>query len=197
MRLLEKYQLIDILYTYIEKGTFPSFAWKRLLNSKLHHSAISTWNSRTLTHDFRRFRDIHFEYTPHLVWYLSKERRNFLFPSFLSFKWYLIWLRCQWITNSVYTVMCIITILLIIVLTCTYLGLERARLWSDIQNISIQAYMFLSTVDKSRVTDLLLGMGNAEFTRISGNKIEQFKICFITNLHKLWCKYKHIVELLY
>ena len=48
--------------------------------------------------------------------------------------------------------------------TCTYLGLERARLWSDIQNISIQAYMFLCTVDKSRVTDLLLGMENAEFT---------------------------------
>ena len=42
--------------------------------------------------------------------------------------------------------------------TCTYLGLERARLWSDIQNISIQAYMFLCTIDKSRVTDFLLGM---------------------------------------
>ena len=42
--------------------------------------------------------------------------------------------------------------------TCTYLGLERARLWSDIQNISIKAYMFLCTVDKSRVTDVLLGM---------------------------------------
>ena len=52
--------------------------------------------------------------------------------------------------------------------TCTYLGLERARLWSDIQNISIQAYMFLCTVDKSRVSDLLLGMENAEFTRIFG-----------------------------
>ena len=81
--------------------------------------------------------------------------------------------------------------------TCIYLGLERARLWSDTQNISIQAYMFLCTVDKSRVTDLLLGMENAEFTRISGNKIEQFKICCITNLHKMWCKYKHIVKLLY
>ena len=48
--------------------------------------------------------------------------------------------------------------------TCTFLGLERVRLWSDIQNISIQAYMFLCTLDKSRVTDLLIGMENAEFT---------------------------------
>ena len=31
VRLLEKYQQIDILYTYIERGTFPtSFAWKRV-----------------------------------------------------------------------------------------------------------------------------------------------------------------------
>ena len=80
--------------------------------------------------------------------------------------------------------------------TCTYLGLERARLWSDIQNISIQAYMFLCTLDKSRVSDLLLGMENAELTRILCNKCEQFKLCCIINLHKMWCKYKHIVGLL-
>ena len=81
--------------------------------------------------------------------------------------------------------------------TCTFLGLERVRLWSDIQNISIQAYMFLCTLDKSRVTDLLLGMENAEFTLLLGNKREQFKLCCIINLHKMWCKYKRIVELLY
>ena len=81
--------------------------------------------------------------------------------------------------------------------TCTYLGLERARLWSDIQNISIQAYMFLCTLDKSRVTVVLLGMEIAEFTRILVNKCEQFKLCCITNLHKIWCKYKRIVGLLY
>ena len=40
-----------------------------------------------------------------------KREEIFYFPVFLSFKWYLIWLRCQWITNSVYTVMCMITIL--------------------------------------------------------------------------------------
>ena len=81
--------------------------------------------------------------------------------------------------------------------TCTYLDLERARLWSDIQNISIQAYMFLCTLDKSRVTVVLLGMEIAEFTRILVNKCEQFKLCCITNLHKMWCKYKRIVGLLY
>ena len=59
VRLLEKYELSDILSTYVENGTFPtSLAWKRLLKSKLHQSAISTWDSRTLTHDFNRFRTI-------------------------------------------------------------------------------------------------------------------------------------------
>ena len=57
--------------------------------------------------------------------------------------------------------------------------------------------MFLCTVDKSRVSDLLLGMENAEFTRILGNKSKQFKLCCIINLHKMWCKYKHLVELFY
>ena len=48
-------------------------------------------------------------------------------------------------------------------------------------------------------TDLHLGMENAEFTLILGNKSEQFKLCCIINLHKMWCKHKHIhvVELLY
>ena len=81
--------------------------------------------------------------------------------------------------------------------TCSFFGLNRVRLWSDIQNISIQAYMFLCTLDKSRETDLLLGMENAVFTRILVNKSEQFKLCCIINLHKMWCKYKYIVELLY
>ena len=199
VRLLEKYQLIDILYTYIEKGTFPtSFAWKRLLKSKLHHSAISTWNSRTLTHDFCRFRDIHFEYTPHWVWYLSKERRNLLFPSFSLIQ--MISHLAEMSMDNKFCLYCNVYYNNTVdhcINTCTYLGLERARLRSDIQNISIQAYMFLCTLDKSRVSDLLLGMENAEFTRILGNKCEQFKLCCIINLHKMWCKYKHIVGLLY
>ena len=36
--------------------------------------------------------------------------------------------------------------------------------------------MFLCTLDKSRVSDLLLGVENAELTRILGNKCEQFKL---------------------
>ena len=80
--------------------------------------------------------------------------------------------------------------------TCNYLGLERAGLWSDIQNISIQAYMFLCTLDISRVTDVLLGMEIAEFTRFLGNKCEQFMLCYITNLQKMRCKYKNTVGLI-
>ena len=82
VRLLEKYELRDILSTYVENGTFPtSYAWKRLLKSKLYESEIYTWDSRTLAHDFNRLRTMHSEYTPHWAWYLSKERRTLLLPS--------------------------------------------------------------------------------------------------------------------
>ena len=64
------------------KFTFPtSFAWKHLLKNKLHQSAISTWDSRTLTYDFSRFRTAHSEYTPHCAWYVSKESPKYFFHS--------------------------------------------------------------------------------------------------------------------
>ena len=44
--------------------------------------------------------------------------------------------------------------------------------------------------------DVPLGMEIVNFTRILGNKCEQFKLCCITNLHKMWCKYKSIFGLL-
>ena len=133
-RLLEKYQLIDILYTYIERGTFPTaFAWKRLLKSKLHHSAISTWNSRTLTHNFCGFRDIHFEYTPHWVWYLSKEKRNLLFPSFSLIQ--MISHLAEMSMDNKFCLHCNVYYKNTVdhcINTCTYFGMERASLWSDI-----------------------------------------------------------------
>ena len=47
------------------------------------------------------------------------------------------------------------------------------------------------------MTDVLLSMEIAEFARILGDKSEQFKICCIVNLHKMWYKYKNIVALLF
>ena len=49
----------------------------------------------------------------------------------------------------------------------------------------------------SRVTDVLLGLEIAEFTRILGDKSKQFKTCCIVNLHKMWCKYNNIVAPLF
>ena len=47
------------------------------------------------------------------------------------------------------------------------------------------------------MTDVLLGMKIAEFTRIMGDKIEQFKICYIINHHNMWCKFKNTIALVY
>ena len=73
--------------------------------------------------------------------------------------------------------------------TCAYLETERANLWLEILEI-LQAYIFLCNTDGSRVTGVLLGMDIAEFARILGDKSEQFNICCIVNLHKMWYKYK-------
>ena len=72
--------------------------------------------------------------------------------------------------------------------TCAYLEKERANLWLGILEIGVQAYIFLCNTDGSRVTDVLLGMEIAEFARILGDTSDQFKICCIVNLHKMWCK---------
>ena len=50
--------------------------------------------------------------------------------------------------------------------TCAYLEMEIANLWLEIIEISIQAYIFLCNTDRSRVTDVLLGMEIAELARI-------------------------------
>ena len=81
--------------------------------------------------------------------------------------------------------------------TFAYLEMERANLWLEILEISIQAYIFLCNTDGSRVTDILLGMEIEGFARILGDKSEQLKICCIVNHYKMWCKYNNIVALLF
>ena len=75
-RLLGKYQLRHVLGAYLESSIFPSkFAWKRILKGKLHESAISSWHKRIQTQDFSRFTALHYDYSPHWIWYFSKEHR--------------------------------------------------------------------------------------------------------------------------
>ena len=66
-RLLGKYQLRHVVETYLESSIFPSkFAWKRILKSTLHESAISSWHNRIQTQDCSRFTALHYDYSPHL-----------------------------------------------------------------------------------------------------------------------------------
>ena len=62
--------------------------------------------------------------------------------------------------------------------SCANLYIERARVWLEISEINNQVYIFLCSLDRSRVGNVLLGMENAEFTQTLGDKCEQFKdIC--------------------
>ena len=76
------------------------------------------------------------------LWYLSKERRNLLFPSFSLIQ--MISHLAEMSMDNKFCLYCKVYYNNTVdhcINTCTYLGLERARLWSDIQNISIQAYV--------------------------------------------------------
>ena len=76
-RLLGKYQLRHVLEAYLESSIFPSkFAWKRILKSTLHKSAISSWHNRIQTQDFSRFTALHYDYSPHWIWYFSNSLIN-------------------------------------------------------------------------------------------------------------------------
>ena len=130
-------QLRDILSTYVEIGTFPtSLAWKRLLKSKLHQSAIPNWDSRTLTHDFNRIRTIHSEYTPHWACYLSKERRKLRLLS-ISFIQMISQLAEMPMDSKfcMYCNLCYNNIVDHCINTCAYLEMERANLWLEILEI--------------------------------------------------------------
>ena len=75
IKFLEKHQLMHIVHAYLGSSKFPSkYAWNRLLKNRMHRSAISSWNSRTLTQDVYRFRVIQSEFRPHWAWYFSKSR---------------------------------------------------------------------------------------------------------------------------
>ena len=73
IKLLEKYQMLHIVHSFVDTSRFPSKnAWNRLLKGKLHQSAICSWNSRTLAQEFYRFRIVPLNFSLKGVVFLQK-----------------------------------------------------------------------------------------------------------------------------
>ena len=79
MKLLEKYQMLHIVHSFVDTSRFPS-KMPGIAYSKADCSAICSWNSRTLAQEFFRFRIVHPEFQPHWAWYISKRQWKLLSP---------------------------------------------------------------------------------------------------------------------
>ena len=49
---------------------------------------------------------------------------------------------------------------------CSYLTIDRAKLWQDIRNTSTTAFEFLQSQNMFLVSNVLLGMANAQLNNI-------------------------------
>ena len=193
LNLLEKYQLIHVVHTYLSSSKFPSkFAWNRLLKNKLHSSAINAWHSRTLAQDFYRFRIIQPEFRPHWAWYFSKSRRKLLIPciSVVQMTANLTDVK----QNNSACVACdsyYDNLVDHCLQECSSLVVDRAKLWHDISCISMNAYAFLNGLNNSLVSNALLSMTNADLNILCDEQDNCKHIC-VLNLHSMWKKYRSL-----
>ena len=73
---------------------------------------------------------------------------------------------------------------------CSYLTIGRAKLRQDIRNTSTTAFEFLHSRNMFIVSNVLLGMANAQLNKLLSDELGNFKRACVLNLHKMWQKYK-------
>ena len=54
-----------------------------LVKRRIHGREISSWKTRLFAPEFDRFRLLHTEYSPHVLWISSKENRGYLAATIL------------------------------------------------------------------------------------------------------------------
>ena len=76
--------------------------------------------------------------------------------------------------------------------TCTSVVQMTASLTDTRHNIliSTSAFEFLLSQNMFLVSNVLLGMANAQLNNILNDELDNFKRACVLNLHKLWQKYK-------
>ena len=79
--------------------------------------------------------------------------------------------------------MILITIILLIIV---YTSAVRAKLWQDIRNTSTASFEFLHSQNMFLVSNVQLGMANAQLNNILNDELNNFKRVCVLNMHKLW-----------
>ena len=57
---------------------------------------------------------------------------------------------------------------------CSYLTIDRTKLWQDIRNTSTAAFEFLLSQNMFLVSNVLLGMANAQLNNILNDELDNF-----------------------
>ena len=187
IKLLEKYQMLYKVHSFVDTSRFPSKnEWNRLLKDRLHQSAICSWNRRTLAQEFNRFRIVHPEFQPHWAWYFSKRQQKLLSPCTSIIQ------MTASLTDTRHNILCVAcdsyndNIADHCIHECSYLTIDRAKLWQDIRNTSTTAFECLHSRNMFLVSDFLLGMANAQLNNILNDELDNFKRVSVLNLHKMW-----------
>ena len=58
---------------------------------------------------------------------------------------------------------------------CSYLTIDRTKLWQDIRITSTAAFEFLHSQNMFLVSNVLLGMANAQLNNILNDELDNFK----------------------
>ena len=179
-----------MVYTFVCTSRFPSKnSWNRFLKGRLHQSAICSWNSRTYTQEFYCFRIVHPEFQPHWAWYFSKSQRKLLSPCTS-----VIQLTAS-LTDTRHNILCTAcdsyydNIADHCIHECSYLTIDRARLWQDIRNTSTTDFEFLHRQNMFVVSNVLFGTANVQLNNILNDELDNFKRVCVLNLHKMCQKY--------
>ena len=152
------------------------------IKSKLN---VCSWNSRTLAQEFYRLRIVHPEFQPHWAWYFSKSQRKLLSPStsivqltanLTDTRHYILCTACDSYYDNIAD-HCIDE--------CSYLTIERAKLWQDIRKTSMTAFEFLHSQNMFLVSNVLLGMANVQLNNILKDELDNFKRYSIVLM--AWC----------
>ena len=108
------------------------------MKGTLHESAIESWHDIIQTQDFSRFTALHYDYSPHWIWYFSKEHRTLL-PHCTSVG-QMISSLAEVNSGNKFCMFCEVfndNIVDHYLHVCSHLDNERSKMWQEILSLNI------------------------------------------------------------
>ena len=187
-KIMEKYDLTEYFNNYVKTNTFPSkIRWKHLVKRRIHDKEISSWKTRLSAPEFDRFRLLHTEYSPHVLWISSKENRSYLAAS-ISCVHMIANIVGNPFCNPVSCPKCSTNYDNVVdhcIHDCLFLNLDRSRLWYSIQQLNSDVCTYLRSLDKAFLTMIFLGLDDDIVRFILDDQFQQFRSICMSRIHSM------------